>query len=1344
MGFFSGLLQAGAILALDTFAALLNAPKPKVAAGLKNKSYASDAYGNPWPRPRGVVRLQGKVIWMSNIRTTIRKTVSGGIFGIGSQSVYYNLYSVSMFVGFGKKLGGGPAAKCLRIWADDKLLFNSVISSGATLSGSITANGVNYQNALSISITLGSGASFTVNAGDYITVSGDNTSYEVQTPITATGPTTITVPIWPPLAQATTGGETVTLPGLNTSPYDLSSFDPDPHDGSHPVGGYAPCPPGGIRFYLGDSTQQPDVEITKILGAGNAPGYTGTFGVHIHDLQLRNYGDHPPQITAEWAVDVATPQYPQVGPIADMIFDHSDEVEVIAVPFAGNGGFANFNRLTQALPYVWLFTQVGEDSSHDGTIRRINTRTNQLEQSQIVPRVGTFRVKSLVADNDGFLYMVQNLGALISKIDGFSFSTVTTFTGLGLSGRTYCFDMQQSCFGNPVTIKILLVSGELTGTAAIFDRGTMIPWGSANPGSLASVVIGYTNKGAPVIAAGDAIAMNGASLTVNSEFPTITDDASLHLWAIQGANLQMFDFSMPSWVDLSDPTNPKPALLLPSLARTDIDVSAVTAPNPTPFPTLHYYSGDDSMIVASNVGKMGKVDVKTGALTVVTNGGNGGTLSRFVDVMGGLIMSDGSGWRRLDAQTLQFVPGVYNFSNWFPPGTAFAFGGYPVYDELTDSIWIDADNNGGTFGGLNRIFLDRGTGSGVGLDSIISSAIDELNARFGLNVLYDVSLVTAAGITVYGVEFDRESYADSLRRLMQLYLVDAAPIDGKIWFIPRGQSSALTIPEDDLGALDDPTKNEPRIIETIQDPQDTPEQVWIRYYDPLKQDQQAAQYAKRISKPYASALSSGANITNSRQQIDMSVPVTENATPIKQQAEKILWDGWAGRRSFKFKLPPKYQRLTPCDVITVNYKGVNELLRLEEVDIGATGALEVTGRSQDTSVYSALYLPSSSGGVGSSTGGSAVPPPPPTPVSYTISPSIALSQASATEVDMVQGTATWSDGRTTTYAARSGGSGLTVADPGAGNTQLYYVTIFDPNRVGELPGTPSLTAFIDVTPQAVFLGDARYVFIGTITVTHDTLGVVVTSGGSQNINQAQGFYVNSSGGGGFQTQIDVLTYLVNSQRSTKHLNGSAFNSQASNIYSYLDPSTHSIAQIKSAAGWAADIQLYFSDYVKQFITELDDPGYRLWSDDSSYKKYQTPLLMMPRYITPGVAIPDIVNGGSNPFNRYTACGLIDTINRGPVTCRNYLATMNFDNDGAGGGNLGTISTLVHERYAGNSRERMYWGLNLGFVKWDNGVLVSGSAITGVYKITNWSVHNKLVAGGGVTPSFSCGYGVGWP
>src|SRR3954468_5556827 len=100
MGFFaalgssfgSTLLKTAGVLAIDAAAALLNGPKPTQAPGLKNKSFRSDAYGNPWPRARGLVRLQGKVLWSTNIRTSIWKTTKGGLFGLGQHSVYYQKY----------------------------------------------------------------------------------------------------------------------------------------------------------------------------------------------------------------------------------------------------------------------------------------------------------------------------------------------------------------------------------------------------------------------------------------------------------------------------------------------------------------------------------------------------------------------------------------------------------------------------------------------------------------------------------------------------------------------------------------------------------------------------------------------------------------------------------------------------------------------------------------------------------------------------------------------------------------------------------------------------------------------------------------------------------------------------------------------------------------------------------------------------------------------------------------------------------------------------------------------------------------------------------------------------
>jgi Putative phage tail protein len=250
-----------------------------------------------------------------------------------------------------------------------------------------------------------------------------------------------------------------------------------------------------------------------------------------------------------------------------------------------------------------------------------------------------------------------------------------------------------------------------------------------------------------------------------------------------------------------------------------------------------------------------------------------------------------------------------------------------------------------------------------------------------------------------------------------------------------------------------------------------------------------------------------------------------------------------------------------------------------------------------------------------------------------------------------------------------------------------------------------------------------------------------------------GFYVNGGGAGG-STEEDLLDWItMDSRRATFHLHGTAANYQGSNIYSYLDPATHSVAQIKSPLRWACDIQLYDPDFIYQFITELDDAGYPFWSNGNYYKKYNIAhsfplgqaLPIMPRFWTPGQAPVDIVIPGPNPYNRYVACGLLDTIDRGPITCRNYgPITKNFDNDGFVTGNLGPIPVMVHERYAGDTMERFQWSKGLGFIKWEFGVLISGGRITGQYKITNWSVHNQLVAGGGLTPAFGCGYGVGWP
>src|SRR5438132_3221717 len=115
---------------------------------------------------------------------------------------------------------------------------------------------------------------------------------------------------------------------------------------------------------------------------------------------------------------------------------------------------------------------------------------------------------------------------------------------------------------------------------------------------------------------------------------------------------------------------------------------------------------------------------------------------------------------------------------------------------------------------------------------------------------------------------------------MELDLFDYHETDGKMVFVPRGGAPLIEIPEDDLGALSDPTKQEPRIIETLQLENDVPESVWIRFFDADHQFQEAAQYQKRISQPYASDLASGRPVTNSRTQLTLSSEVTDSAIPM--------------------------------------------------------------------------------------------------------------------------------------------------------------------------------------------------------------------------------------------------------------------------------------------------------------------------------------------------------------------------------------------------------------------------------------------------------------------------------
>jgi hypothetical protein len=106
---------------------------------------------------------------------------------------------------------------------------------------------------------------------------------------------------------------------------------------------------------------------------------------------------------------------------------------------------------------------------------------------------------------------------------------------------------------------------------------------------------------------------------------------------------------------------------------------------------------------------------------------------------------------------------------------------------------------------------------------------------------------------------------------------------------------------------------------------------------------------------------------------------------------------------------------------------------------------------------------------------------------YTISPAEPLSQPNSTTIDMAQFSANFAT-NSANYNARV----FTIPDPGAGNTVVYYVTIFDPAYVGDTGSGTNLSAFCETSSAKV--GKQGYTFAGSILAVHGGGGLATPGG----------------------------------------------------------------------------------------------------------------------------------------------------------------------------------------------------------------------------------------------------------
>jgi hypothetical protein len=262
----------------------------------------------------------------------------------------------------------------------------------------------------------------------------------------------------------------------------------------------------------------------------------------------------------------------------------------------------------------------------------------------------------------------------------------------------------------------------------------------------------------------------------------------------------------------------------------------------------------------------------------------------------------------------------------FPSGT----GTMTAYDPRNHSILVDA---GGST--MTQVLLNRGTGLGQNLDGIVA----DICRRAGLtDDQFDTSLLGTINVPGFALT-NQSSARDDIEPLMHSFLFEGVESDWKIKFIPRGLTSAVTIPQSKIGKLRDNNAKDPVVKETITLETELPTSVYVSYADRDNDYQQGNQQSRRYTLPFPTQYALNTDM--------MDLPVASYATDMKKLSERVLYTLWAERVRIATQLPWEYIYLDPTDVFTITYQGEDRLVRMGSVEVGVDLMLDFSATQED-------------------------------------------------------------------------------------------------------------------------------------------------------------------------------------------------------------------------------------------------------------------------------------------------------------------------------------------------------------------------------------------------------------
>ena len=282
--------------------------------------------------------------------------------------------------------------------------------------------------------------------------------------------------------------------------------------------------------------------------------------------------------------------------------------------------------------------------------------------------------------------------------------------------------------------------------------------------------------------------------------------------------------------------------------------------------------------------------------------------------------------------------GIQDWSNGF--FGAHAAQMYVTTDKAIVSIEDDTSSKTDSRRGL----IDAGAGVISVSDSSVDLAtvVNNISSRVSLISPTDINTAALVGISVPGFYHVQAAARIAIEGLMLSYQFDVIESDFKLICKLRGGSSIASLIERDLVPIDKTTHlvvQETRIQEV-----ELPEKVEISFIERDNEYSVGLQYGKRILLPTPAMRSNNS--------FSVSIPLVQQSTFIKQLAEKILYQKWLGRFSYKLMASWKWIILDPSDIITVTLdSGTIFTIRIEKVNLIDDLTIDIVGVSEDATLY---------------------------------------------------------------------------------------------------------------------------------------------------------------------------------------------------------------------------------------------------------------------------------------------------------------------------------------------------------------------------------------------------------